>query len=68
MISELGKILKKNKNIEFWYLLVWCKFYYNLPDEALMEVIIIVIPVLIFHIYLQLKQLKQENLWKLKLN
>lgn len=68
MISELGKILKKTKNIEFWYLLVWCKFYYNLPDEALMEVIIIVIPVLIFHIYLQLKQLKQENLWKLKLN
>lgn len=38
MISELGKILKQNKNIEFWYLLVWCKFYYNLPDEALMEV------------------------------
>lgn len=68
MISELGKILKQNKNIEFWYLLVWYKFYYNLPDEALTEVIIIVMPVLIFHIYLQLKQLKQENLWKLKLN
>lgn len=48
MISGLGKILKQNKNIEFWYLLVWYKFYYNLPDEPLMEVFIIGIPVLIF--------------------
>lgn len=41
-------MLKQNKNIEFRYLLVWYKFYYNLPDEAVMEVFIIVIPVLIF--------------------
>lgn len=48
MISELGEMLKQNKNIEFRYLLIWYKFYHNLPDEAVMEVFIIVIPVLIF--------------------